>query len=305
MKSIREAAYTILCWISIIQYSLSYTGTSYLSSLTGKELTFSSPSSSAAAAAVNGDSKIEEIVKFHHAPFSYFAINKLTPKGPRKNADVGQPHDATRPLAQDGAMSAGSWWCAAGGWPSPALRATTEVFYVFSGSGALTDLDGVCHKFGPGDTVILPKGWSGRWDVLEDIHKVWAVVDHPNVEEMSNPIRAKIVSNADLLDESKVYEPLGVRVDASHGYPSTTCKTFCETGPVVVGGWTCTPGSFRSKVRSTTEVFHVLEGLFFLTNEDGTAQKIGSGDTIVLPKGWSGHWDVIEPVRKLWIESNE
>jgi len=31
------------------------------------------------------------------------------------------------------------------------------------------------HYFGPGDNVIIPKGHTGRWDVYEPIHKVWAV----------------------------------------------------------------------------------------------------------------------------------
>lgn len=125
-----------------------------------------------------------DVVVFHHAPLSYFHVSKLAPKGPRKGADVGTPHDATRPLllkdgvsavsGVQGTIRAGSWWCAAGGWPSPNERTTTEIFYVLSGYGCLTDLDGVRHYFGPGDVCILPKGWSGRWDIAEDLHKVSA-----------------------------------------------------------------------------------------------------------------------------------
>jgi uncharacterized cupin superfamily protein len=42
-------------------------------------------------------------------------------------------------------------------------------------------------------------------------------------------------------------------------------------------------------------------GLFFLTNTDGSARRCGPGDTVVLPKGWSGHWDIIEAVKKVWV----
>jgi len=42
-------------------------------------------------------------------------------------------------------------------------------------------------------------------------------------------------------------------------------------------------------------------GLFFLTNADGSARRCGPGDTVVLPKGWSGHWDIIEAVKKVWV----
>jgi uncharacterized cupin superfamily protein len=48
-------------------------------------------------------------------------------------------------------------------------------------------------------------------------------------------------------------------------------------------------------------VFHVLEGVCFLTNSDGSSRRIASGDTVVLPKGWSGRWDVIETIRKVFV----
>jgi len=131
--------------------------------------------------------EIGDAIDFSYASIDFFSVDKLTPKGPRANADVGEPHDSSRPLVKVGPTSAGSWWCEEGGWPSPAKRATTEVFYVFSGRGYVSDEDGQRHHFGPGDTVVLPKGWSGRWDILEAIHKVWFVHDHPRVEETYSP----------------------------------------------------------------------------------------------------------------------
>ncbi|KAJ8599619.1 hypothetical protein CTAYLR_004693 [Chrysophaeum taylorii] len=230
-----------------------------------------------------------EETSFSHAPQSYFAIDKLRAKGPRKNADVGQPHDATRPLATVGPTSAGSWWCASGGWPSPSPRATTEVFFVFEGHGCLTDLDGTPHYFGPGDTVVLPKGWSGRWDVARPIHKVWFVHDHPNVEESSYPIRAVITHYSDLA--------------RLHGSP--TARSIYNVGPTEVGCLMLAPGSFPVVDQAKTEGFHVLEGLFFLTDADGNARRCVPGDTVVCPKGWSGTWDVFDDVRSLWVVVND
>lgn len=249
---------------------------------------------------VSTDSFDQSLTVFSHAPISYFAIDNLTSKGPRKNADVGQPHDATRPLTKVGAISAGSWWCAEGGWPSPVQRVTTEIFFVLKGHGCLTDWDGRRHYFGPGDTVILPKGWSGRWDIMEAIHKVWFVHDHPHIEETSHPIRVVVRPYSSFAPQH--LQSQGVRTDASHGSPSTASCTIYNVGPTQVGCWTCTPGSFPVVDRANTECFHVLEGVFFLTNAaDGTAQRCQAGDTVVLPKGWSGYWDVIETVRKLWV----
>lgn len=94
---------------------------------------------------------------FSHAPLSYFALEKLTPKGRRKNVDNGDPHDRSRPLVKVGTASVGSWHCTEGVWDSAAPRPTTESFYVLTGEASVTDLDGTRHSFGPGDTVVLPQ----------------------------------------------------------------------------------------------------------------------------------------------------
>jgi len=38
------------------------------------------------------------------------------------------------------------------------------------------------------------------------------------------------------------------------------------------------------------------------SNADGSARRFGAGDTVVLPKGWSGQWDVIETMKKIWVD---
>jgi uncharacterized cupin superfamily protein len=248
---------------------------------------------------------------FLHAPNSYFDPEYLTSKGPRANADVGEPHDASRPLVTDmgdgSSARVGSWWCAAGGWPSPKLRTTTEIFYVFSGRGCLTDLDGTPHEFSPGDTVILPKGWSGRWDVYEAIHKVWVVNDHPHVEEDTNAsngnvIRVVITSTANLVPPQPSSLDNVALDDAMHGSPAVSTSVVYHRPSTKVGGWTCTAGSFPVTQSSMTECFHVLEGVFFLTNADGsTSKRCVAGDTVAIPKGWTGYYDIIEPVTKIWV----
>lgn len=236
---------------------------------------------------------------FSHAPISFFSIDKLTSKGPRNGADVGSPHDSTKPLASVGSVKSGSWWCAEGGWPSPTPRATTEVFYVLEGHACVTDMDGTRNFFGPGDLVILPKGWYGRWDVLQDIHKVWMVTDHPDVLGDSTKAIIKPYSNF----APHHLQSNGVRADANHGAPATASDTYFANQYMSVGTETCTPGSFPVSERTSTEAFHVLEGVFFVTNTDGSARRCVAGDTVVLPKGWSGQWDVIETVKKVWVNS--
>ena len=43
----------------------------------------------------------EDMVQFTHVPASYFSIDTLKAKGPRKNTDVGQHHDSSRKMAAE------------------------------------------------------------------------------------------------------------------------------------------------------------------------------------------------------------
>ena len=239
-----------------------------------------------------------EVVKggleFSLARPEYFSLSALSTPEARKNADWGTPHQASRPLYKEGACNVGSWFCSEGGFPGSPNRPTTEMFYVMEGEGKLTDLDGTEHPWGPGDTVVLPKGWSGRWDISKPIHKVFVVVSHPETPQadcgkcvVGRPIEQLMVK--------------GDRGDADHGMPRGASAKLCQDGPVTVGAWECTPGGFPVVNRPTTEIFYILEGVCFLTNPDGSAQRVTAGDTVVLPKGWSGRWDVIETIRKVFV----
>ena len=47
----------------------------------------------------------------------------------------------------------------------------TEYVLMISGSVIVTDRDGKSRKFSAGDTFVIPKGWSGDWDVQERMKK--------------------------------------------------------------------------------------------------------------------------------------
>lgn len=250
--------------------------------------------------------------EFVHAPLSYFALDRLTAKGSRRSqgglVDVGDPHDFTRPLAKDSegraaqwrGASVGAWACTTGGWDSPKLRPTTETFLVLDGEGSVTDADGIGHHFGAGDVVVLPKHWCGRWDIKRDIHKVWVVHDHPDVVGAANGIVRAVVSPHPKFSPEAQAVP--VVEGALHEAPANVKHTIYDVGLTRVGFLSCSPGSFVVVERSTTECFFVVDGVFFLTNPDGSARRCSTGDTVLLPQGWSGLWNIIEPVTKVWIE---
>ncbi|RUE88582.1 cupin domain-containing protein [Pseudomonas aeruginosa] len=99
----------------------------------------------------------------------------LVKAGQRAGADRGDPQIATRQLAPQAAGNLGVWECQPGGWPV-VNRPDTEFTYILCGRAQLTDdASGETIEVTGGDLIILPPGWSGRWDVLETVRKVYAI----------------------------------------------------------------------------------------------------------------------------------
>ena len=228
-----------------------------------------------------------------HAPLAYFALDKLAAKGLRANADVGSPNDSSRPLLKLGDVAVGSWACTTGGWESPSPRASTEVFYVLKGEGSVDDEDGTRHRFGAGDLVTLPRGWSGRWDVTstETLHKVWVTHAHP---EVSGASTAAVVTTPIAPAQTSGWFKRDVASGPSH-------KVAYNVGGTSVSVWSAPPGTKQQQADPTIQALHVLDGVAFVTNADGTAYRCAAGDTLVLPAGWSGSWDIVEELKAVSV----
>ncbi|MEV0946864.1 cupin domain-containing protein [Rhodococcus sp. NPDC049939] len=109
-----------------------------------------------------------------HLPSS-IVRGELTPAGQRPGADSGDPQ--LRTLSVDGSTDAqiGIWECEPGGWPV-IDRPDTETCYIISGKATLTDEEtGTKVDIAAGDFVVLPVGWSGRWDVTETLRKAYSI----------------------------------------------------------------------------------------------------------------------------------
>ena len=229
-------------------------------------------------------------------PSSYFSYEQQTVKGPRANTDVGTPTDASRPFVkgiQGGTASCGSWGCTEGGWLSPKPRTSTEWFYVLAGRGSVQTPDGREFSFGPGDLVVLPRGWAGRWDVQERIHKIWVVHEHEDIPGANaEPV---VVARNELFREKN---------DVVGSAAQRGISTY-DVGATRAGSWMCSPGSFAVSPRPVAEVFVVVKGAMFLTNGDGSARRCGVGDVVHLPEMWAGRVDVVEEVATVFAEVAE
>lgn len=71
---------------------------------------------------------------------------------------------------------------------------------------------------------------------------------------------------------------------------------------VGTGIWECDAGTFRARFADRGEFIHVVSGSMTCTAEDGTVVELGPGDAMTFPPGWTGEWNVHEPLRKLYCE---
>ena len=126
------------------------------------------------------------------------------------------------------------------------------------------------------------------------------VHDHADVMGAADGIVRAVIAPV----PSLAFGPLSPPVveGALHEAPAHAASTIYNVGPTRVGTLTCAPGSFAVAPRTTAEFFFVVDGVFFLTNVDGSARRCSAGDTVVLPEGWAGEWTIIEPVTKAWVE---
>jgi uncharacterized cupin superfamily protein len=68
----------------------------------------------------------------------------------------------------------------------------------------------------------------------------------------------------------------------------------------MVGIWHSEPGRWR--ILYTEEEFcRILEGVSVLTDHAGNPVTVRAGDEFVVPAGFSGTWEVLEPTRKRFV----
>jgi len=70
---------------------------------------------------------------------------------------------------------AGVWSATRGTWRIQ--YSECEFCHLLEGRVALTDRDGRRWEFGPGDNFVVPAGFAGTWEVIEDCRKVYAIFE--------------------------------------------------------------------------------------------------------------------------------
>lgn len=76
-------------------------------------------------------------------------------------------------------------------------------------------------------------------------------------------------------------------------------------GQFSCGVWNCEAGAWNIDFPlGKDEFFHVLEGRIRITGPTGRAEEFGPGDSGVIPAGFKGLFEVLEPVRKHYVVSD-
>ena len=76
-------------------------------------------------------------------------------------------------------------------------------------------------------------------------------------------------------------------------------KLWAGDGILEVGIWKCAAGPSRWKFE-TNESFTIFSGRMTVTEDGGQPLALASGDSAIFPKGWSGEWELHEPVLKVY-----
>lgn len=71
-------------------------------------------------------------------------------------------------------------------------------------------------------------------------------------------------------------------------------------GKFSAGLWQSEPGKWN--IRYTEEEFcTVLAGVSVVTDAAGNRQRLEAGSSLIIPRGFSGTWEVLETTRKIYV----
>jgi uncharacterized cupin superfamily protein len=86
------------------------------------------------------------------------------------------------------------------------------------------------------------------------------------------------------------------------GNPRQTVRMLYTdpTKQFFVGEWESEVGKWR--INYTEEEYcRMLEGVSVISDEQGCAVTVTAGDSFVIPRGFVGSWEVLQPTRKTFV----
>jgi len=87
----------------------------------------------------------------------------------------GEPYESWHVISDDGRVEIGIREVTPGSFRGETDGIYEQMHFV-TGSGTITDGEGVVTEIGPGVVMLCPDGWSGVWDVRETVRKTYTIV---------------------------------------------------------------------------------------------------------------------------------
>lgn len=88
---------------------------------------------------------------------------------------------------------------------------------------------------------------------------------------------------------------------------TTTWNHYTDpTEQFFAGVWSSSPGAIKISY-TEEELCYILEGRVRLIDSQGEAKEFGPGSAFVIPAGFVGIWETLEPVKKIytiWLANN-
>ncbi len=90
----------------------------------------------------------------------------------------------------NGELDAGQWSCEVGAWRIEFAANRDEFFHLLSGRIRLCDADGLVTEVGPGESAVIPAGFSGVFEVVEPVVKHFVLVERRVAPKPARPAGA-------------------------------------------------------------------------------------------------------------------
>ena len=93
---------------------------------------------------------------------------------PKPTSIEGNQVEAAKTLwtSADGLLEIGVWECTPGRFTA-ARETNSETCHIVSGRVSLHGPNGHSQEVGPGEILVLPKGWRGEWTIHETTRKLY------------------------------------------------------------------------------------------------------------------------------------
>ena len=181
-----------------------------------------------------------------------------------------------------------------------------EYVRVLEGSVVLTSSQGERQSYEAGDAFLVPVGWTGTWEMPTRFREL-IIIDRKGWEAVETMIATLFGADLESSTGQASVLPLltaslkKVPLDDLPPWPQEVVLSGAnEHGQKVLHSGNVVAALYGAEAArlSVSEPFPydeyvlVLAGEVTLTSDGGHSQTFGTGDSFLVPKGWTGIWDM-------------